>query len=90
MRLLDAEPLRDLPRAHALLPPVFLVLPELRESLLRDVGLDVLALTLARLPMLVKDLHKLCDRRSALLPEARGRQVRVAFECGSRRAGWLA
>ena len=79
-----------MPRAQALLPPVFLVLPELRESLLRDVGLDVLALTLAGLPMLVKDLHKLCDRRSALLPEARGEQVRVVFECGSRCAGWLA
>ena len=78
MRLLDAEPLRNLPRAQALLLPVVLVLPELLEPLLRDVCLDVLALTLARLPMLIQDLHKLCDRRSALLPEARGKSDKVA------------
>jgi hypothetical protein len=75
VRLLDAEPLRNLPRAQALLLPVVLVLPELLEPLLRDVRLDVLALTLAGLPMLIQDLHKLCDGCSALL--ARGKSKRV-------------
>ena len=36
VRLLDAEPLRNLPRAKPLLPPVLLVRLELLQSPLRD------------------------------------------------------
>jgi len=62
VRLLDAQPLRDLSRPQRLLPPAELVLPQLLQPVLRDLRLDVLALRLAVLPVLLQDHQEVLHR----------------------------
>ena len=55
VRLLHAEPLRNLPTAQRLLSPAELMLPQLLQTILGDLRLYILSLGLAVLAMLLQD-----------------------------------
>ena len=87
VRLLDAEPLRDLPRAQVLVAPLLLVPTQLLQPLLRDVRLHVFARRLARFLVVLEELNKVLQRRLVLIGLVWLVFVSDGYERGGRHCG---